>query len=69
MVFVVAFFVMLVLIIKRSMNQSARNKKHEKYVNSINNIDRLMNNKPHTTNEIELVDALRGENIVYRGVE
>lgn len=67
--FLIFFVVIMGVIIKDSANKSSRNKEHQKYIASVNNIDRLMNNKPHTTNEIELVEALRGENIVYRGVK
>ena len=67
--FLIFFVVIMGLIIKDSANKSSQNKEREEYVKSINNIDRLMNNKPHTTNEIKLVEALKGENIIYRGVE
>ena len=67
--FLIFFVVIMGLIIKDSANKSSQNKEREEYVKSINSIDRLMNNKPHTTNEIELVEALKGENIIYRGVK
>ena len=67
--FLLFFVVSMGVIIKASVNKSSRNKEREEYIKSTNNIDRLMNNKPHTTNEIELVEALRGENIIYRGVK
>lgn len=67
--FLIFFVVIMGLIIKDSANKSSQNKEREEYVKSINSIDRLMNNKPHTANEIELVEALKGENIIYRGVK
>ena len=33
------------------------------------NIDKYMNNHPHVTDEGALVDALKDENIQYRGVQ
>ena len=67
--FLIFFVVIMGLIIKDSANKSSQNREREEYVKSINSIDRLMYNKPHTTNEIELVEALKGENIIYRGVK
>lgn len=64
--FLIFFVVIMGIIIK---DHAIKNKEREKHIESCNNIDRLMNNTPHTTNEMELVDALRGENIIYRGVE
>lgn len=67
--FLIFFVVIMGLIIKDSASKSSQNKEREEYVKSINNIDRLMNNKPQTTDEIELVEGLKGENIIYRGVK
>lgn len=67
--FVLLFLVMIFIMYKDSMHQSSRNKKQESNINSTNKMIRLMNNKQPVINEIELVDALSNDQIVYKGVE
>lgn len=66
----VFFFLVMIFVMRKSSNQrSSRNKKQEKYINSTNKMNRLMNNKQPIVNETELVNALSDDEIVYKGVE
>lgn len=67
--FVIAFFIMLVQMIRINIFKNPKSKKHQKYINSVNNIDSFMNNNPPITTEAQLVDSLSKDNIIYRGVE
>ena len=66
LLFVFLFLVMILAMCKSSKQKFSRNQKQESYINSMN---RLMNNKQPVINEIELVNALSGDEIVYKGVE
>lgn len=48
----------------RSATDTIQLNEHQK---TVRNIDALMNANPHVTDETKLVDALKNENIVYRG--
>lgn len=67
--FIFFFLVMIFVMCKSSKQKSSRNKKQENHINSTNKMNRLMNNKQPVINEIELVNALSGDEIVYKGAE
>ena len=58
--FVLFFLVMIFVMCKSSNQKSSKNEKQQSYINSCNKMNSLMNNKPHSTNEIEVVVALNG---------
>ena len=57
------FFTIFAIAYRNAINTIQLNK-HQK---TVCNIDALINANPHVTDEARLVDALKGENIAYRG--
>lgn len=67
--FVLLFFVLIFIMYKDSVHQSSKSKKQECNINFSNKMNKLMNDKQPVVKEIKLVDALSGDEIIYRGGE
>lgn len=57
------FFTIFIAAFRSATNKIELNE----YQKTVCNIDALMNANPHVIDEVKLVDALKGEDIVYRG--
>ena len=67
--FVLGFLVTIFVMYKHSVHQSPKNKKQTSHINTCNKMNRLINNKQPVINEIELVNTLSCDEIVYKGDE
>ena len=57
------FFAIFAIAFRNSLNKIELDERQK----TICNIDALMSANPHVTDEAKLLDALKNENIVYRG--
>lgn len=63
----ISFVVMLCIAGRIDNTKQQRNKERERYINSINRINSLMNAEKDIDIEAEVVDLLEQDDIVYNG--